>query len=101
MTLAVFILSPMAIKPCSHCCALSSWAVCNVGSGAMFGVLCVLVLQVAPTLVPPSSKARASGLMTVAFQSSCFLALLGAAAIQRLTASSGLTSGGAPAGSLH
>ncbi|KAG2452002.1 hypothetical protein HYH02_003044 [Chlamydomonas schloesseri] len=39
---------------------------------------------VAPTLVPPSQKSRASGLMTVAFQSACFGALLLAAVIQQL-----------------
>ncbi|PNH02012.1 hypothetical protein TSOC_012042 [Tetrabaena socialis] len=37
---------------------------------------------VAPSLVPPGQKARASGLMTVAFQSACFGALLLAAAVQ-------------------
>jgi hypothetical protein len=33
-------------------------------------------MQVAPTLVPPHIKAKASGLMTVTFQSACFLALV-------------------------
>ncbi|GIL58218.1 hypothetical protein Vafri_13282 [Volvox africanus] len=39
---------------------------------------------VAPTLVPPGQKSRASGLMTVAFQSACFGALLLAFAVQQL-----------------
>mmetsp|Transcript_22046 Transcript_22046/g.48132 ORF Transcript_22046/g.48132 Transcript_22046/m.48132 type:complete len:479 (+) Transcript_22046:161-1597(+) len=40
---------------------------------------------VAPCLVSPQHKARASGLMTVAFQSSCFIALLIASAIQKMS----------------
>ncbi|GIM13312.1 hypothetical protein Vretimale_16452 [Volvox reticuliferus] len=39
---------------------------------------------VAPTLVPPGQKSRASGLMTVAFQSACFGALMLAFAVQQL-----------------
>eukprot|EP00798_Chlamydomonas_sp_ICE-L_P014566 gene14566-20607_t len=39
----------------------------------------------APKLVSPSQKPRASGMMTVAFQSSCFIALIVAAVIQRAT----------------
>ncbi|GLC52618.1 hypothetical protein PLESTB_000649700 [Pleodorina starrii] len=42
---------------------------------------------VAPTLVPPSQKSRASGLMTVAFQSACFGALMLAYAVQQLEVS--------------
>ncbi|PNW84001.1 hypothetical protein CHLRE_04g212250v5 [Chlamydomonas reinhardtii] len=54
---------------------------------------------VAPTLVPPSAKSRASGLMTVAFQSACFAALLLAAAIQHLRLGDALAQmvGAAPA----
>ena len=40
---------------------------------------------VAPTLVPSSQKSQASGLMTVAFQSSCCIALIVAALIQLAT----------------
>ena len=36
----------------------------------------------APNLVPPAERSRASGVMTVAFQSSCVLALGGAALVQ-------------------
>ncbi|EFJ41398.1 hypothetical protein VOLCADRAFT_98621 [Volvox carteri f. nagariensis] len=39
---------------------------------------------IAPTLVPPGQKSRASGLMTVAFQSACFGALMLAYAVQQL-----------------
>jgi hypothetical protein len=39
----------------------------------------------APQLVPPGQKARASGIMTVAFQSSCFVALIIAGFIQHWT----------------
>ncbi len=37
----------------------------------------------APKLVPHNQKARASGIMTVAFQSSCFAGLMAARAIQQ------------------
>ncbi|KAL6763078.1 hypothetical protein V8C86DRAFT_2507052 [Haematococcus lacustris] len=50
------------------------------------GYLNTCAYLVAPSLVPPHSKARASGLMTVAFQTSCLVALLAAAAVQAATA---------------
>ncbi|GFR41593.1 hypothetical protein Agub_g2316 [Astrephomene gubernaculifera] len=72
----------------------------DVGAMAVVAVFWVLSgylntcsYLVAPTLVPPSQKARASGLMTVAFQSACFGALLLAAVIQQLKLGEGLAQG--------
>lgn len=48
------------------------------------GYLNTCSFLLAPTLVPPGQKARASGLMTVAFQSACFGALMLAYAVQQL-----------------
>lgn len=48
------------------------------------GYLNTCAYLVAPSLVPAGQRARASGLMTVAFQSACVTALLLAAALQAL-----------------
>ncbi|KAG2500340.1 hypothetical protein HYH03_001915 [Edaphochlamys debaryana] len=48
---------------------------------------------VAPTLVPPNQKGRASGLMTVAFQSACFGALLLAALVQQMKLGEAIAAG--------
>lgn len=63
----------------------------DLGGALLVGVFWVLSgylntcsYLLAPQLVPPSQKARASGVMTVAFQSSCFAALMLAGGLQRL-----------------
>ena len=47
------------------------------------GYLNTCAYLLAPKLVPANQKARASGIMTVAFQVSCFTALMLAAVIQQ------------------
>ncbi len=62
----------------------------DAGSLVLVGVFWILSGYIntcsyllAPQLVPASQKSRASGIMTVAFQSSCFAALMIAGMIQQ------------------